>query len=362
MDRRENMDRIESREGDSRLIAIREIFRLAREDRARGVRYWFDPLLADDLRELAREAFAGTAALVASARSQVASTGQPGASARAPVSSADAPLAPARRPVAPVHRPLAAAHSGVASSIGMEAADTGGASTGPPPAADTGSLAPGSMIFARSPAGASERTARTANAPEWGPPPEAAGRDPDWQKQLADLGRVASVCTACDLCRTRHTVVFGTGSARVPLVFVGEAPGADEDAQGIPFVGRAGQLLTRIIAAIGLRREDVYICNVLKCRPPGNRNPAPDEIAHCWPYLERQLEILKPKVICTLGLFATQALLESTAPIGRLRGQVTTHRGYRILPTYHPAALLRNPALKATVWEDVQLLRRILDE
>jgi DNA polymerase len=157
-------------------------------------------------------------------------------------------------------------------------------------------------------------------------------------------------------------VAFGTGNARVPLVFVGEAPGADEDAQGIPFVGRAGQLLTKIIAAIGLAREEVYICNILKCRPPQNRNPAPEEIAHCSPYLERQLEILKPKVICSLGLFATQFLLETTAPIGKLRGRVFQYKGIKVLPTYHPAALLRNPALKTTVWEDVQLLRRILDE
>jgi uracil-DNA glycosylase len=184
----------------------------------------------------------------------------------------------------------------------------------------------------------------------------------DWAAQLHAMAADAARCGGCGLRETRRHVVFGTGSARVPLVFVGEAPGADEDAQGIPFVGRAGQLLSRIIEAIGLTRDDVYICNVLKCRPPENRNPAPDEIEKCSPFLYRQLEILKPKVICTLGLFATQTLLETTAPIGKLRGRLITHRGLRILPTYHPAALLRNPNLKATVWEDVQLLRRILDE
>jgi DNA polymerase len=176
------------------------------------------------------------------------------------------------------------------------------------------------------------------------------------------VGEEAAACVACGLCRTRRTVVFGTGSARVPLVFVGEAPGHDEDVQGIPFVGRAGQLLTRIIEAIEIPREDVYICNVLKCRPPENRNPAPEEIASCRHFLERQLAILRPKVVCTLGLFASQLLLESAAPIGKLRGRLFTQGEWRIFPTYHPAALLRNPSLKATVWEDVQLLRRILDE
>ena len=157
------------------------------------------------------------------------------------------------------------------------------------------------------------------------------------------------------------SAVFAAGDASVPLVFVGEAPGADEDRQGFPFVGRAGQLLTKIIEAIGLSRDQVYIANVLKCRPPENRNPLPEEIAQCGPYLTAQLELLRPKVICTLGLFASQYLLETTQPIGKLRGQWFEYRGVPVLPTYHPAALLRNPALKATVWEDVQLLRRRLD-
>jgi uracil-DNA glycosylase len=169
-------------------------------------------------------------------------------------------------------------------------------------------------------------------------------------------------CHRCRLSEGRTQIVFGVGDPAARLVFVGEGPGADEDAQGIPFVGRAGQLLTRIIEAIGLRREDVYICNVLKCRPPENRNPQPEEIAHCSPFLERQIDLLKPKVVCTLGLFATQTLLQSTEPIGRLRGRVFEYQGTRLVPTYHPAALLRNPALKAVTWEDVQLLRRILDE
>jgi DNA polymerase len=192
-------------------------------------------------------------------------------------------------------------------------------------------------------------------------PPIAAGRDSDWQERLADVAARARACVACELCKTRQKVVFGVGAAAVPLVFVGEAPGADEDRQGIPFVGRAGQLLTRIISAIGLEREEVYICNVLKCRPPGNRNPAPDEIVQCTPFLREQLEILKPKVICTLGLFASQHLLDTKVPIGKLRGRVSHYQGIPVVPTYHPAALLRDPSLKAAVWEDVQLVRRILD-
>jgi DNA polymerase len=188
------------------------------------------------------------------------------------------------------------------------------------------------------------------------------GRAPDWKERLALVAEQAAGCRACGLCATRKNVVFGKGEAGVPLVFVGEAPGADEDARGLPFVGRAGQLLDKIIEAIGLRWQDVYICNILKCRPPENRNPAPDEIVQCTPFLEQQLELLKPKVICTLGLFATQFLLKSAEPIGRLRGRVFDYGGSRLLPTYHPAALLRNPGLKAVVWEDVQLLRKVLDD
>lgn len=202
---------------------------------------------------------------------------------------------------------------------------------------------------------------RDRKIPEWGPAPCATGRPEGWKEGLERLAAEAAVCRNCGLCGTRTQVVFGAGRAETPLVFVGEAPGADEDAQGIPFVGRAGQLLTRIISAIGLSRDQVYIANILKCRPPGNRNPAPDEIAACRRYLDRQLDLLRPKVICTLGLTATQAMLESSEPIGRLRGRVFERNGCSIVPTYHPAALLRNPAFKAVVWEDVQKVRRILD-
>ncbi len=212
------------------------------------------------------------------------------------------------------------------------------------------------------PAPRNAQTQARPKPPTFGPPPPAAGRAPDWEAQLAAVRREALACEKCPLHETRTTVVFESGSGQVPLAFVGEAPGADEDAQGEAFVGRAGQLLTKIVAAIGLDRRQVYICNVLKCRPPGNRNPMPAEIQSCSPYLERQLDILKPRVICTLGLFATQLLLETSAPIGQLRGRLFRYRGIPLLPTYHPAALLRNPNLKRTVWEDVLLLRKVLDE
>jgi DNA polymerase len=150
------------------------------------------------------------------------------------------------------------------------------------------------------------------------------------------------------------------GNPRAELVFVGEAPGAEEDAQGEPFVGRAGQLLTRIIQAIGLRREDVYICNIIKCRPPANRNPEADEIAACEPFLLKQLEAIRPKLICTLGGPAAQTLLKTKEPISRLRGRLFEFRGIPLLPTYHPAFLLRNPHEKKTVWQDMQLLQREL--
>jgi DNA polymerase len=177
---------------------------------------------------------------------------------------------------------------------------------------------------------------------------------------LAAVREELGECTRCKLCRGRTQIVFGVGNPRADLVFVGEAPGAEEDAQGEPFVGRAGQLLTRIIQAIGLRREDVYICNVIKCRPPGNRSPELDEIASCEPFLLKQLEAIRPKLICDLGSPATQTLLKTKEPISRMRGRFFEFRGVPLLPTYHPAYLLRNPHEKKTVWQDMQLLQREL--
>jgi uracil-DNA glycosylase family 4 len=168
-------------------------------------------------------------------------------------------------------------------------------------------------------------------------------------------------CTRCKLHRLgRRRIVFGVGNPDAGLMFVGEAPGADEDLQGIPFVGRAGQLLTKIIEAIDLKREDVYIANVIKCRPPGNRNPEPDEVDTCEPFLFRQIDAIGPKVIVALGTFAARALLGTLEPISRLRGRTFEYRGATLVPTFHPAYLLRNPSSKREVWEDMKLVRALL--
>ena len=195
-------------------------------------------------------------------------------------------------------------------------------------------------------------------------------RKPIYDAALPVLAQVASEihdCRKCGLCETRANTVPGVGSSRSGIVFVGEAPGADEDRLGEPFVGRAGQLLTRIIQAMDdaklipgmtLSRETVYICNVLKCRPPENRNPLPNEIEQCSPYLKRQLEVLKPRVICCLGKFAAELLLGVKGTIMSLRGRTYDYQGSKMIVTYHPAACLRNPNFKRPVWEDMQLLAR----
>jgi uracil-DNA glycosylase len=173
----------------------------------------------------------------------------------------------------------------------------------------------------------------------------------------ADIGD----CTRCKLHTLgRRQVVFGVGNPNADLMFVGEAPGADEDVQGEPFVGRAGQLLTKIIEAIGLSRSDVYIANVIKCRPPQNRNPEQDEVDTCEPFLFRQVDVIQPKVIVALGTFAARALLRTLDPISRLRGRVFEYRGAKLIPTFHPAYLLRNPSSKREVWEDMKLVRSLL--
>lgn len=168
-------------------------------------------------------------------------------------------------------------------------------------------------------------------------------------------------CTRCKLHRLgRRQIVFGVGNPQADLMFVGEAPGHDEDVQGIPFVGRAGQLLTKIVEAIDLKREDVYIANVIKCRPPENRNPEQDEVETCEPFLFRQVDVIKPKVIVALGTFAARALLRTLDPISRLRGRVYEYRGAKLIPTFHPAYLLRNPSSKREVWEDMKKVRELL--
>ncbi len=185
------------------------------------------------------------------------------------------------------------------------------------------------------------------------PAPVAAPR-PTLPQVREELGE----CTRCKLHKGRTQIVFGVGNPKAELVFVGEAPGADEDAQGEPFVGRAGQLLTKIIRAMGLQREDVYICNIIKCRPPNNRTPETDEILACSPFLLKQLQAIGPKFICALGGPATQTLLQTKEPISRLRGKFYDYHGIPLLPTFHPAFLLRNPHEKRTVWEDMKLLLR----
>jgi uracil-DNA glycosylase len=187
----------------------------------------------------------------------------------------------------------------------------------------------------------------------------ARSADEALQMIRADIGD----CTRCKLHTLgRRQVVFGVGNPSADLMFVGEAPGADEDIQGIPFVGRAGQLLTKIIEAIGLSRDDVYIANVIKCRPPENRNPDPDEVETCEPFLFQQIDTIKPKVIVALGTFAAKALLKTQDPISRLRGRVYGYRGAKLVPTFHPAFLLRSPDRKRDVWEDMKKVRAILQE
>ena len=194
--------------------------------------------------------------------------------------------------------------------------------------------------------------------------PDEADLIPDAILKLRSLDEIAAKvkkCTRCPLYTTATKAVPGEGDPNAELVCVGEAPGAKEDETGRPFVGQAGQLLTKILAAIDMTREQVFICNVLKHRPPGNRNPLPEEVEACSPYLIRQLELIKPKVIVAFGTFAAQTLLNTKTPLGQLRGLVHRYHGIPLIVTYHPAALLRNPAWKRPTWEDVKLARRILD-
>lgn len=181
-------------------------------------------------------------------------------------------------------------------------------------------------------------------------------------KTLAELYEATKTCKKCRLGETRKNYVFGDGNEFAKVVLIGEAPGADEDEQGLPFVGRSGQLLTNILAAVKFERRDVYICNIIKSRPPNNRNPEPDEIKACLPYLYRQLEIIRPKIILALGKVAANTLLENKLSMQALRGKVHKWRNIDLIVTYHPAALLRNPNWKRFCWEDVQMLRRLYDE
>ena len=218
---------------------------------------------------------------------------------------------------------------------------------------------------------------RVDNTLHSGPDPSTSGADPLGPRVESDqivpvFASADAALTAirndlgadCSRCKLhtlgRKQVVFGVGNPNADLMFVGEAPGADEDIQGEPFVGRAGQLLTKIIEAISLKREDVYIANVIKCRPPGNRNPEPDEVEQCEPFLFRQIDTIKPKVVVVLGKFAAQCLLQTTDPITRIRGREFKYRDAILIPTYHPAYLLRTPSAKRDVWEDMKRVRAIL--
>jgi DNA polymerase len=229
---------------------------------------------------------------------------------------------------------------------------------------------------AASPAATARRAPQTPAARGSAPPapsspapriPPAAVATASWQSDpssfstMGELHDAFAGCQRCVLGGARTNFVFGVGNPNAKLLLIGEAPGREEDLQGEPFVGAAGQLLDKILAAVGFRREEVYIANILKCRPPGNRNPEPIEIASCSPILARQIELIRPMIICTLGSFAAKTILGAKEGISRLRGRIHYYRGIPVVPTFHPAALLRNPSWKKPTWEDVQLLRREYD-
>jgi uracil-DNA glycosylase len=208
------------------------------------------------------------------------------------------------------------------------------------------------IVMAKAKAAGARPTA--PDEPMTQPPAPAADKDMDaLRERLGD-------CRRCKLAGTRTRLVFGEGDPRAQLVFAGEGPGEQEDLQGRPFVGRAGQLLDKMIEAIGLKRSDVFICNVVKCRPPGNRNPEPDEIEACSPFLQAQLDLLRPKVVVALGKFAAQTLLGTEERISSLRGRFHPYRGAKLMPTFHPAYLLRNPASKREAWADFKLVAKEL--
>ncbi len=222
-------------------------------------------------------------------------------------------------------------------------------------------------VMAKEPTVRSAKNSVTGEEPslfERSPAPKQAVTSEEWGKvsTLEALNTGICNCTKCALGHTRTKFVFGVGNPKATLMLVGEAPGADEDAQGEPFVGRAGQLLNKILEAINFKREDVYICNILKCRPPNNRTPQPDEVEQCIPYLKKQIELIQPRVILCLGLTAAQNLLRTSESLGKLRGRKLSYENVPLMVTYHPAALLRNPNWKRPTWEDVQAVRKLHDE
>ncbi|MEW6431081.1 MAG: uracil-DNA glycosylase [Myxococcota bacterium] len=221
-----------------------------------------------------------------------------------------------------------------------------------------GASAAATEVRAAAPPAAPQRPAAQARPAVQPPPPAPALTLQGPRRTLDEIRRELGDCQRCKLCKGRSSIVFGVGNPRAELVFVGEGPGAEEDKQGVPFVGAAGQLLTRMIEAMKFQRDDVYICNVVKCRPPNNRNPEPDEIEACEPFLKAQLRSIQPKVIVALGKFAAQTLLRESTAITRLRGQWRTYEGVPLMPTFHPAYLLRQPGDKRLAWMDLQEVMR----
>ena len=214
-----------------------------------------------------------------------------------------------------------------------------------------GFLPPKSLVMAR-------RSEARQNLPE--AVPSQPNESPVSGESLEIISAELQGCARCKLHTGRKTIVFGEGNPHAELVFVGEGPGEQEDIQGRPFVGKAGQLLDKMIEAIGLKREQVYIVNVVKCRPPGNRNPEPDEIGQCSPFLYRQLDLIRPKIVVALGKFAVQTLLQTDEGITKIRGKFRTYRGAKLMPTFHPAYLLRNPESKREAWLDLQAVAQEL--
>ena len=247
--------------------------------------------------------------------------------------------------------------------VAQTAQAPGSQSTEPPqsPIAAAARSASASSSFGLSPTTPGATAARSSVAAPFAQAPslfEASERIAGDTFQL--IRETMGDCTRCKLHKARTNIVFGVGSMKAELVFVGEGPGHDEDIKGEPFVGRAGKLLTQMIEAMGLRREDVYICNVVKCRPPENRLPEKDEITTCSPFLFRQIDLIRPKVICALGSCASQTLLQTTQGISRFRGEWFDFRGSKLIATYHPAYLLRNPSAKSEVWKDLQKVMAVL--
>ncbi len=296
---------------------------------------------------------------------------------------ASEPAAPVARPAAVAARPPGMTPEARPTARPLGGAEGAGAPVAPPAAGRAGGPAPAPTGLGDAPA----RPAVTgptvsplsARGPVTRPPPtggagvlldvpreapRAPGALPGMgngeRPTLDEIRRELGDCQRCKLCTTRKNIVFGSGNPRADLVFVGEGPGENEDLQGVPFVGAAGELLTKMIEAMGFRRDDVYICNVVKCRPPGNRNPEPDEIAACEPFLRAQLAAIRPKVVVALGKFAAQTLLRDSTPITRMRGNWRTYEGIQLMPTFHPAYLLRSPAEKRKAWEDLQAVMKVL--